>query len=135
MTSIIRWRPDTCECVFTQIYDGSTFIEQGTVERKCEFHQGIADADIDATIKKEMKQKATALRVLIGLEGGLDLGLKHEKEGNFKEGVDWTWHYEGNDADRVFKFEVTGAQLTPEQYQEVTQVANAALSEGTVDAI
>ena len=78
------WKPDTCECLVEEIYNGTQIVGGGQVLKKCPAHAALADNEIYGVLYSnpdgENKRKNQMLRILLGYEDVKDLGLEELKK-------------------------------------------------------
>lgn len=117
------WKPDTCECVVEELYEGSQIVGGGEVLKKCDNHAEVADEDLYGVLYAnpdgENKVKNQMHRVLLGMEDVKGLGLEESvtredgtQEIKLKKDVEYKWSFEGIGYNRKLKVEVPGGNLT-----------------------
>lgn len=140
------WKPDTCDCVVEEIYEGTAIVGGGQVIKKCEAHSTVADEDLYGVLYAnpdgENKVKNQMYRVLLGMEDVKGLGLEKvtkDKEGNditeLADGVDYKWSFEGIGYDRKLKVEVKGATLKKADKDSIKAHADTKFGSGKVEII
>jgi len=111
------WKPDTCDCLVEEIYDGTTIVGGGQVLKKCLAHQSVPDAALYgvlyANTDGENKRKNNIFRALCGFEG-LSLGAD-DGSGQLKNGVEYVWSFSGTGATRVLTVQLVGLTLTAQK--------------------
>lgn len=124
------WRPDTCQCVIEEIYNGTEIVGGGKVVKKCLSHSSVADESLYGVIYSnadgENKRKNKMLRILLGHEEVKDIGLsevKIKEDGSsskqLKDGIEYKWSFSGEGAERVLNVEVVGAVIDPSKKSEI----------------
>ena len=140
------WKPDTCNCVIEEIYQGTEIVGGGQVVKKCDHHSAVADEDLYGVLYAnpdgENKVKNQMYRVLLGMEDVKGLGLEKitkNKEGNditeLADGVEYKWSFDGVGYDRKLKVEVKGATLTKGKKDSIKAHADTKFGAGKVNII
>jgi hypothetical protein len=140
------WKPDTCDCVIEEIYQGTEIVGGGQVVKKCAAHSTVEDKDLYGVLYAnpdgENKVKNQMYRVLLGMEDVKGLGLEKvtkNKEGNdvieLADGVDYKWTFDGLGYNRKLKVEVKGAALTKAKKDNIKAHADAKFGNGKVEII
>lgn len=125
------WKPDTCECVIEEIYQGTEIIGGGEVLKKCVAHTDVADNELYgvlySNIDGENKRKNQMMAILLDMDD-VKLGLSEEKinkDGSkylgFRDGIEYEWSFSGFGKNRVLNVNVRGKNLT---IQEKTAIKN-----------
>jgi hypothetical protein len=141
------WKPDTCDCIVEEIYQGTEIIGGGQVLRKCEDHSTISDAELYGVLYAnpdgENKRKNQMLRILLGLEDVKGLGLEDVRKNadgsdaglGLKQGVEYRWSFEGTGKNRVLKVEVKGANLLKLQKDAIKDLCDKKFGVGKVEIL
>ena len=117
------WKPDTCDCVVEEIYNGTQIVGGGAVIHKCSVHSTVPDVDLYGVLYSnpngENKMKNHLYRIAMGYSQFGDLGLTEEllsSDGStyldFKKGITVDWVYSGTGVDRVLTITIVGYQLS-----------------------
>ena len=130
------WKPDTCECLMEEIYNGTEIVGGGQVLKKCSAHTSVADNELYGVLYSnpdgENKRKNQMLRILLGYESVKGLGLEEIKinedgsEGGLglKKGIEYSWLFEGIGKNRVLKVDIKGANLSNAQKSAVKSLSD-----------
>lgn len=140
------WKPDTCECVVEEIYNGNEIVGGGQVIKKCLAHTAVADQDLYGVLYAnpdgENKRKNQVHRLLLGHDSIKNLGLEQtitNPDGTqtveFKNGISFNWSFNGVGADRVLTVNVTGVTLTNTQKNAIRTFVNNKFGIGKVEII
>lgn len=141
------WKPDTCECLIEEIYNGTEIIGGGQVLKKCQAHESVADNDLYGVLYSnpdgENKRKNQMLRILLGHEDIKDLGLEEAKTNpdgssaglGLKQGIEYTWSFEGTGANRKLKVELKGAILSKQQKDAISALSETKFGSNKVEII
>lgn len=137
------WKPDTCECVIEEIYNGVEIVGGGEVVKKCAVHTDVPDEELyDVLLNKENRVKNAVERVLLGHDNLKTLGLHkmtRQKDGTdvveLKDGVEYKWQFEGTGKNRVLKAEIVGAMLTKGQKDAIKTLVDERCGEGRVNVL
>lgn len=145
-----NWTPDTCECTLEEEYDKDNINAVMTCSRvikKCVAHQDILDSELYGVLYAnpdgENKRKNQLHRILLGYESVKGLGLEETKinpDGSnaglgFKNGIEYSWSFEGTGKDRVLKAEIKGASLNAAQKNAIKALANTKFGIGKVEIL
>ena len=141
------WRPDTCECLVEEIYNGTQITGGGQILKKCQAHESVPDNDLYgvlySNIDGENKRKNQMLRILLGHEEIKDLGLEELKinsDGSsaglgLKQGIEYKWSFEGTGANRILKVEVKGANLLKQQKDAISALSETKFGTNKIEII
>jgi hypothetical protein len=141
------WKPDTCECLVEEIYDGAEIVGGGAVLKKCDVHKGVPDEELYGVLYSnpdgENKRKNQMLSILLSQDSVKGLNLEETKKNEkgedagvgLKSGIEYVWHFEGEGSDRILKVEVKGAALTAEQKQDIVDLTETKYGNGKVEII
>lgn len=141
------WKPDTCNCLVEEIYNGTNIVGGGAVLKKCEDHAGVPDNELYGVLylnpDGENKRKNQMFRILLGYEEIKDLGLEEMKKNEkgedaglgLKVGIDYIWSFEGTGANRVLKVEIKGANLSKIQKDAIKALSDTKFGEGKIEII
>lgn len=121
------WKPDTCECVIEEIYNGTEIIGGGQVVKKCVAHDSVPDNELYGVLYSnpdgENKRKNMVHRALLAHDELKSLGIEEQKTNpdgsdagmGFKKGIEYIWLFTGTGKNRVLNIEVRGANLSSGQ--------------------
>lgn len=140
------WKPDTCECVVQEVYEGTTIKGGGQVIKKCTAHSSVADQDLYGVLYSnpdgENKVKNQMYRILLGYEEIKDLGLEEKvvkEDGSevveMKKGINYAWSFEGSDYNRKLKVEIKGVSLPKTKKDSIKALADNRFGNGKVEII
>ena len=146
------WKPDTCECMVEEIYDGSNIVGGGQVLHKCEAHRDVPDDELYGVLYStdltqpptgENARKNMVLRILLGHEEIKGLGLEETKTNpdgseaglGLKAGVEYGWSFSGTGKDRVLRVEVKGATLTKAKKDSIRALCGRKFGVGKVEIV
>ena len=141
------WKPDTCECLVEEIYNGTEIVGGGQVIKKCVAHQTVPDNELYGVLYSnpdgENKRKNQMLRILLGYEDVKGLGLEEIKfndDGSMgglglKRGIEYSWSFAGTGKDRVLKVEVKGANLSVPQKAAIKALCDTKFGMGRVEML
>lgn len=141
------WKPDTCDCLVEEIYEGTTIIGGGQVLRKCPAHQDVSNSELYGILysnpDSENKRKNIAHRILLGQESIKDLGLEEMKKNQdgsnaglgLKPGIEYSWSFTGTGKNRVLRMEVKGANLPQNKKDEITFLCVSKFGNGKIELI
>lgn len=141
------WKPDTCECLIEEIYNGKDIVGGGQVLEKCLAHQNVPDNELYGVLYSnpdgENKRKNQVFRILLGYESVKGLGLEEAKtdpEGNdvglgLKKGIEYNWSFEGTGKNRVLKVDVKGASLSILQKAAIKTLCDTKFGVGKVEVL
>jgi len=141
------WKPDTCECLVEEIYNGAEVIGGGQVLKKCIVHQGVADDELYGILYSnpdgENKRKNQVLNILLGYEAIKDLGLEEAKTNDdgsdgglgLKNGLEYDWSFTGTGKDRILKVAIKGTTLSKVQKDSVKDLCNIKFGIGKVEMV
>jgi hypothetical protein len=110
----------------------------------CAAHVEIGDAkEIYATMMQEGKIMCGVHRILLGLESIKDLDLHEEKKvkgstemiSDFKENIEYKWHFEGSGKTRKLIARVVGTNLTKSQKDAIKSLCDQKHGAGRVDIL
>lgn len=139
------WKPDTCDCLIEEIYNGTEIIGGGQVLKKCIAHQSVPDNELYGVLYSntdgENKRKNQVIRALLGYDG-IDLGLQETKinaDGSsyidFKGGINVNWSWVGSGANRVLNIVVNGQSLTTNQKNLIRNFCNTKFGNNKVEIL
>ena len=141
------WKPDTCECLIEEIYNGTEIVGGGKVLKKCSAHQLVSDNELYGVLYSnpdgENKRKNQMLRILLGYESVKGLGLEEAKTNpdgsnagiGLKQGVEYLWSFGGEGKERVLKVEVKGVSLTLSQKIAIKNLCDTKFGIGKVEEV
>jgi hypothetical protein len=136
------WKPDTCDCVVEELYNGTEIIGGGAVLKKCDAHASVPDDQLYGVLYAnpdgENKRKNRIESILLGGEGQ-NFNL-HETVTNsdgsvtvkWKGGVTFSWAWTGTGAGRTLNITVTGVNLTTNQKNTINNIATTRFGAGKV---
>lgn len=136
------WKPDTCDCLVEEIYEGTNIVGGGQVLRKCSVHQAVPDVNLYGILYSnpdgENKRKNLLRRALLGFEG-FSLNLEETKTNpdgstylEFKNGITVTFTWTGEGDSRVLQLQITGVNLTTNQRNLVRNFCDTRFGVGRV---
>lgn len=139
------WKPDTCECLVEEIYEGTNIVGGGQVVRKCEDHSTVPDNELYGVLYAnpdgENKRKNQVMRGLLGYEG-FNLNLQETKTNpdgstsiDFKNGISVSWQFSGVGKDRVLQITVIGVNLTNNQKTTIRNFCNKKFGTSKVEIL
>lgn len=140
------WKPDTCECVIEELYNGTEIIGGGQVVKKCAAHSTVLDSELYGVLfanpDGENKMKNQIYRTLLGYDEIKNLGLEKitkDKEGRdvigLADGVEYNWSFEGTGKNRILNVEVKGKALTKGQKDSIKALGDQKFGAGKIKVI
>ncbi len=121
------WKPDTCDCVIEEVYNGTEIVGAGQIIHKCDSHIGVADVDLYGVIiansDSEQKRIRDVRRALTGDDGDantLQIASKltttktvgQTSSTELKTGIEPSFTFTGTDHNRQVVMTLNGATLT-----------------------
>ena len=121
--SFQKWTPDTCKCVLEESHnpsDPAYGVKFSKVLSKCDDHFNTSDSNLYNVIylngDSDQKLKNGMYKELIENNA---LGLSKEVTDNLngttrqlKDGMDYTWRFEGRDSTRILYVKISGTTLS-----------------------
>ena len=132
------------EFVEPPLLETGSILGGGKVLRKCQAHASVPDADLyDVLLNRENRLKNQVLRVLLGYESVKGLGLEESKTNpdgssaglGLKAGIEYVWSFVGTGVNRVFQFQVKGANLNIAQKGAIQTFCDTAFGMSKVEIL
>lgn len=131
------WHPDTCDCAIEFEFDAdepeATRTHVGTtVVKDCPEHSGLGTPqNFFTAIQNENSRKNEVQNdVMSNISALVDINQAGQYE--WKNGITFSWYWEGIDNDRVIHIVITGYTLTTQQKTTVQNIADSKYGVGKV---
>jgi hypothetical protein len=132
-----RWQPDTCDCIIDFEFDAdepeSTRVHTGTVIQKdCPEHSGLgtAQAFFNAISNENSRKNEVQNDIMTNISELVDVNQDGQYE--WKNGITFSWYWEGIDNDRIIHIVITGYTLTAQQRTVLQGLADGRYGVGKV---
>lgn len=134
------WKPDTCNCIIEEIYNGNEILGGGAIVKKCESHKNVPDNELYGVLYSnpdgENKRKNTLYKHFLENNKGVISEDIEQDDGSvitkFKKGINFNWSFSGLDKDRVLEVEITGAEIQKSVKDSARSVSEGVFGVGKV---